>query len=157
MNRHQYETLLEGLCTCCNLDFNLLRERSILEMEGRTVCLIYDEQAHPQQLNIRIDLGRVDIAPHAVKEAMLQANYALGLNGAAVFSVEPHSAHAVLTLAQGLDGLTAPQLLDSLKENLQLWNTGWQILCMAAAERQGDGPSLVPEQPHVSLHFKEHS
>jgi hypothetical protein len=161
MNRHQYETLLEGLCTCCNLDFKQLRESCILEMEGRTVCLIHDEQVHPQQLSIRIDLGLLDTARHAVREAMLQANYALGLNGAAVFSVEPHSGHAVLTLAQGLEGLTAPRLLDSLKETLQRWNTGWQTLCTAAAVRQDHGPSLTPQPPpdvsQIPLRSKAHS
>jgi hypothetical protein len=128
MNTEQYHRLLHAFSEAAHLDAEKLIDDGLVTVEGLDMLLFHGENINPDKLHVRIDLG---ICPKEIEEkvwyGLAIANYAWGVDGAAVFSAHPEMGNVILTLAQPLTpDMTGHGLADELQQLAQGARQCWE-------------------------------
>lgn len=112
MNIDQYRKLLQSFCVTVGLDPVALLEHGTVTVDGMDMQLIFNEEADPEWIHIRIDLGlRFEELGHQAHRELLAANYKPPSHDSINVSVHPQLGNVIL-------GLKSPASLDMTPEKL---------------------------------------
>lgn len=117
-----WDYLMDGFCSHAGLiERDQFLRDGTLEVAGINMLLRHDANI-PSRFEVRIDLGRdPDLQRDKLWQGLLFNNFILGLNGRALFGLQPDHEHVVLALQQDLLSDTSPadiaELLAAMSAN----------------------------------------
>jgi hypothetical protein len=148
MNIEQYRKLLYSLCEITGLDCDALQENGAVTVDGTDMQLLFDEQADPESVHIRVDLGaRFEEVGSNAHRALLVATYDASPKEMLNVSVHPQSGHIVITSRSSLDpDMTGENLAIDLQRHarsVREWWSEFQLMLIPADVNQ-PGPGMIP-------------